>query len=276
MNIENQNFIIHFGENLNFIEIGNPYLGHEIENESADGTNFTNVANLRLFNNGLTYVFQECMLSNSSRTEIEYYKYLGPVSKIMRFLTHKVGDLYSFCDKIGEREVGTANSSLTHMLIGGYTNDANKGKIKAHLPLEHNFGFRKWFQKVTEGLGLELQLKTSNEKQGFFWTNLAGNAVNVTINILCLYLLCLVACPEQQQFFNEPIKKTSKLSFDFQVTDQKPTNTGNDYQLDKGSASNIIVPLFLIAQHQKTHRDNPARPPNQFNIASFDIVYVRR
>ena len=98
----------------------------------------------------------------------------------------------------------------------------------------------------------------------------------MTINILCLFFLSFVACPEQQQFFNEPIKKTSTLSFDFSVRDRKPTNTGNDYQLDKGSTSNIFVPLYLIAQHQKTQRDNSARPPNQFNIASFGIVHVRR
>ena len=143
VNNENQSFIIYLGENLIFIEIGNRYLGLEIEKKSADGTNFTNVDNPILVNNGLTYVFQECMLSNSSGTEIEDYKYLGPVSTIMKLLTHKDGDLYSFCDKIGERESGTANTSLTHMLIGSHTNDANNGKIKAHLPLEHIFGFRK-------------------------------------------------------------------------------------------------------------------------------------
>ena len=56
----------------------------------------------------------------------------------------------------------------------------------------------------------------------------------------------------------------------------KPVNTGNEYQLDIGSASNINVPLYLRAAHQKTLRDNPARPPNQFNNGVFDNVDVKR
>ena len=60
------------------------------------------------------------------------------------------------------------------------------------------------------------------------------------------------------------------------MTERKPVNTGNEYQLDIGSASNINVPLYLIGAHQKTQRDNPARLQNQFNNAIFDYVDVRR
>ena len=60
------------------------------------------------------------------------------------------------------------------------------------------------------------------------------------------------------------------------VTDGKPVNTGNEYQLNKGSAPNINIPLYLLVAHHKTERENPARPPNQFNNAVFDNVDVRR
>ena len=60
------------------------------------------------------------------------------------------------------------------------------------------------------------------------------------------------------------------------MTDRKPVNTGNEYQLDIRSASNINIPLYLIVAHQKTQLDNPARPPNQFNNAVFDNVGVKR
>ena len=50
------------------------------------------------------------------------------------------------------------------------------------------------------------------------------------------------------------------IIFDSRVTDRKPVNTGNKYQLYIGSASNIIVPLYLVAAYQKTQGDNPARP----------------
>ena len=60
------------------------------------------------------------------------------------------------------------------------------------------------------------------------------------------------------------------------VSDRKPVNTCNEYQLDIGSASNIKMPLYLIAAHQKTQRENPARPPNHFDNAVFDNVGLKR
>ena len=59
------------------------------------------------------------------------------------------------------------------------------------------------------------------------------------------------------------------------MTDRKPVNTGNEYQLDIGSASKINIPSNLLVVHQKTQRKNPARPPNQFNNAVFDHVDVK-
>ena len=61
----------------------------------------------------------------------------------MRLLTQKDGDLSSYFDKIDEREAGITNSSLKHLLNDSHTNDDNKGKIGANLPLEHVFGFYK-------------------------------------------------------------------------------------------------------------------------------------
>ena len=83
----------------------------------------------------------------------------------MRILTQKDGDLSSYFDKINETEAGMNDSTLKHMLINSHTNDDNRGKIRANLPLEHIFGFCKTFKKITKGLGFELQLKTSNEKK---------------------------------------------------------------------------------------------------------------
>ena len=59
------------------------------------------------------------------------------------------------------------------------------------------------------------------------------------------------------------------------MTDRKPVNTGNEYQLDIGSASNINIFLYLIVAHQKTQGENPARPPNHFNNAVFDHFGVK-
>ena len=60
------------------------------------------------------------------------------------------------------------------------------------------------------------------------------------------------------------------------MTNRKPDNTDDDYQLDIGSASIISVPFYLVAADQKTQCDNPARPSNQFKLAMFVNVDVIR
>ena len=127
-------------------------------------------------------------------------------------------------------------------------------------------------KKITKGLGFELQFKTSNEKQNIIHTTLGGNDVNVTINSIYLYIASLVPSAEQQQTFNEAIRESFTLSFDAWVTDKKIVNTGIEYQLDIGSASNINILLYLIVAHRKTQHENPARPPNQFINAVFIML----
>ena len=242
---ENQNVIFYFGENLKYIQIDNSYLEIDIEVGKADKTNFTNADEIRLVNNGLAYILQEGWLSKSAGTEMEHNKNLGNVSAILRLLTQRDGDLSSCFDKIDETEAGINNSTIKQMIIDSHTNEDNKGKIGADLPLEHFFGFCKTFKKITKALRFELQLKTSNEIQNFIYTTLGGNSGNVTINSIYLYIPSLVTSAEQQQIFSEAITESFTISFDAWMTDRKPVNTGNEYQLDIGSASNINIPLYL-------------------------------
>ena len=95
---------------------------------------------------------------------------------------------------------------------------------------------------------------------------------------MCLYLYIpsLLPSSEQQQFFNEIFRQIFTLSFDSWVTDRKPVDTGNEHQLHVGSASNINVPLYLLAAHQKTQRGHQAKSPIQFNNALSDKVDVKR
>ena len=153
---ENQNIIFYFGENLNYIQIGNSYSEIDKEIRRADRTNFANADEITLFNNGLAYIFQEGRLSTSVGTEKEHNENLGNVSMIIRLSTQKDGDLSSYFDKIDEREAGITISTLKHLLIDSHTNDDNKGKIRANLPLEYIVGFCKTFKKIAKVLGFEL------------------------------------------------------------------------------------------------------------------------
>ena len=281
---ENSQIKFYFGENHNFIQVGNGYLEFVIRIRRDDGNPFTIVAPgndiIRLVNNAFAYTIHDARISTSAGVEIEQNKYVGPISTIMRLVTEKDGDLSTYFDIINESEGGINDSTLKQMLINNHT-EAKRGLIRGHLPLEYVFGFARSFKKITKGLGFELDLRTSNRKRDILYTTLDDDDVNVTIISISLYILQLIPSPETQIIFNEAISQTFTLSYESWTTDRKPVDTAREFQLDISSASNINSPLYLIAAHQKTQRADPANPANnlsnnRFNNAIFDYVNVRK
>ena len=91
-----------------------------------------------------------------------------------------------------------------------------------------------------------------------------------------IYIYEVLSPPQNStKKFSESIESSFILFFDSWVIDWEPFNSGNEYQLDIRSASNINMPLYLIGAHQETEHDIQARPPNQFSNAIFDNVDVR-
>ena len=96
-----------FGENLNYIQVGNGYLEFEIKVKKADDINFfvaVDITNevIRLVNNASVFIFYEAIFSTSSDPEVEQNKYVGPVSTIMRLITQRDGILSTYFDIINE------------------------------------------------------------------------------------------------------------------------------------------------------------------------------
>ena len=174
-----------FGENNNYHQIGNAYLEYDITVQNPNAV-FDNNSLIRLTNNGLAYVFQEVVLATTSGSNLEHIEYVGQISTIMRVLTSKDGDLLSQFDNINEGNTDDDfdSTSLKKMLIKNQAEDADKGKIKAQLPLEHIFGFCKSFEKVTKNLGFEITFKTANLKNIIYTSIEAGTQINVTIHSL--------------------------------------------------------------------------------------------
>ena len=146
LNDSNQNFEFIFGENNNYHQIGNAYLDFDITVRNTAG-DFTNASAIRLVNNAFAYCFKEASINTTGGMDIEVNKYVGPVSTIMRVLTYKDGDLSSYFDKNGESVIDNDNP-LKKILINNHAQEANKGKIKGPLLLEHVFGFCKTFKKI--------------------------------------------------------------------------------------------------------------------------------
>ena len=144
---ENSQIKFYFGENHNFIQVGNGYLELDIRIRRDDGNAFRVRVNdgdpndlIRLVNNAFAYTIHDARISTSAGLEIEQNKYIGPISTIMRLVTQRDSDLSTYFDIIDESEDEINNSSLKKILINNHT-EANRGLIRGHLPLEYIFGF---------------------------------------------------------------------------------------------------------------------------------------
>ena len=157
---------------------------------------FVHDSAIRLTNIAFAYVFQEARLSTST-TDLEHNKYVGQISTIMRVVSSGDGDLLSQFDNINEElgadEAATTeniqSTSLNKMLITNHENDANRGKIKSQLPIEHIFGFFKTFKEVTKNLGFRITFKTANLQDSIYTTiELLVQSTSQSTVYICLYL----------------------------------------------------------------------------------------
>ena len=148
---ENAQIKFCFGENHNFIQVGNGYLDFDIRVRRANGNAF-NIGpapagdTIRLVKNAFAYAIQDARISTSAGVEIEQNKYVGPIPTIMRLVTKKDGDLFTYFDIIDQSEDEINNSSLKKILTDNHT-EANRGLIRGHLPLDFLFGFARSFKK---------------------------------------------------------------------------------------------------------------------------------
>ena len=177
---------------------------------------FDDNSRIKLTNNGLAYVFQEAILGTTSGSNLEHKKNVGQISTIMRVLTTKDGDLLLQFDNIYEGNTNDDfdSNSMKKMLNDNSENDADRGKIKAQLPLGHIIGFCKSFKKITKNHNFEISFETAN-LQNIIYTSIADGAqINVTINSLYLYVPFLIPSTETQLMFNESIQNNYRIFFD--------------------------------------------------------------
>ena len=197
LNDPDQNIEFIFGENNIYHQISNAYLEFDITVRDTAGV-FTDVSNIRLINNALAYCFKEARLSTTGGSDLEHNKYVGQASTIMRLLTSKDSDLSSCFDKSCESPLD--DNVLKRILINNHL-DANKGRYRGRLELEHIFGFCKTFEKIN--LGFHLTFKTAN-LQDIILTTIATD-INVTINNLDLCVPILIPNTQTQVMLNESI-----------------------------------------------------------------------
>ena len=199
----------------------------------------------------------------------------------MRSLTSKAGDSLSKFDKINEEMGADENAtsdnihstSLHKMLINNHI-AANRGKIKGQLPLEHIFGFCKTFKRITKNLGFHKTIKT-NDLQNIIYTTIADTTqINVTINILYLFVPILTPNTETQVMFNESIKNNYTITFESWYAERKIVVDGGEFQVGIASSQSTNSPKYLIAAHQTEVRRGTANKRN--NTSIFDHVDVKK
>ena len=202
--------------------------------------------------------------------DLEDIKDVGQVSTIIRLLTSKDNDLSSFFDKNGEAVMNDDNP-LKQILINNHAEEADKGKIKGHLHLEHIFGFCNTFKKLTKNLGYQLKLKMI-DLQDIIFTTIA-NDINATINSLYLYVPILITNNQTQVMFKETTMNNYTITFDSRYTERKISNDGRELQVDIGSAQKINSPKNLISAFQTIARKIPNKASNP---ATFDSNHVTK
>ena len=163
------------------------------------------------------------------------------------------------------------NSPLKQILINNHAVDGNKGKIKGQLALEHIFGFRKTFRKITKNLGFHLKFKM-NDLQYIVFTTIA-NDITVTINSLYLYVPQQIPSTTTQVLFNESIMNNYTITFDSWYTERKISKDGRELQVDIASAQGINSPKYLISAFQTIARTTANKAVNP---AIFDSNHVRK
>ena len=150
LNLSDQNIKFIFGENNNYHQIGNGYLEFNITVRKKDTTNFHIEDPVRLLNNRYAFCFKEARLSTNIGSDIEYNKFCGQVSTIMKVLSNKDDDLLSQFGNINENDIPLLERladllpqirSTPHQktLIDNHL-DANKGKAKKRISM-----FRRYF-----------------------------------------------------------------------------------------------------------------------------------
>ena len=241
---------------------------------------FVDASPIRLTINGFAYVFREARLTTPT-TDLEHNKYVGQISTIMRVISTKDGDLFSQFDNINEEtganEAATSDNirstSLNIMLITNHEEDANRGKIKGQLPLEHLFGFCDTFKKFTKNLGFRITFKTANLQNIIYKTIADATQINVTINSLYLFVPFLIPATETQLMFNESIQNNYRIFFDEWCTERRNV-TDQIFLVDSGSAQSVNSPKYMICGH---HTESRSGLPNKRNTNSrFDNNNARK
>ena len=193
----------------------------------------------------------------------------------MRLKRQRDGVLSMYFHMINENKKATKNTSLKQIPINNHT-EPHGGLIRGNLLLEDIFGFYNSFRKLTEGLGIELEIRTSNRKQDILYKTLGDSDVNVTFNNNNLNIPTINPSPKTETIVAEAITKSCTLSYEFWTIDRKPVDTATELQADISTASNINFPLYLIEVHQKTQEIDPAAPAINLSKNGFVNAFFLR
>ena len=104
---------------------------------------------IRIVNNAFVFTFHDARIPTPTGTEIEQNRFVGPASTVLRFLTHKDGDLSTYFDKVDESENSTNNSTLNQRLIKNHITNFRR-LVGGHTPLEYIFEFCKTLSKTAK------------------------------------------------------------------------------------------------------------------------------
>ena len=225
-----------------YLELNFHVLNAGTNNRYVDGSN------IRLVILGPIALFSNYKLTTSSGKHLENIDHAHIVSLMYKLLTSSKGsdDL-----SIGfDRDRNRRQRELTN-------NKTQKGKYHIRIYLKDIFGFAKYQDKGTYGLGYKLTL-TRNTNNAVLNKDNAINLGRIKINGIEWYVPHYTPSMQQQSILSKQIinKTPTEIKYPERSVFMKEVNTQNFWTFELGTQEGINIPIWIFVAFQQNDRQN--------------------
>ena len=240
-----------------YLELNFDVLHAATNNRYVDGND------IRLVNLGPIALFSNYKLTNSSSKHLENIDHAHKVSLIYTLITSSKGS-DDLC--IGfDRDRGRTQRELTYI-------KSQKGKYHVRIYLKDVFGFAKYQEKATYGLGYKL---TSTRNTDNDVLN-KGNAINIgksKINAIEWYVPHYTPSMQQQSILSKQIinKTPTQIQYPERYVFMKEVNTQNFWTFELGAQEGINIPTWVFVAFQQNDRQHDQNSNND-NFVRLPVI----
>ena len=249
INTTNSQVYINIPKEDSVISLLNSYLELNFDVlHAATNNRYVDGNDIRLVNLGSIAIFSIDKLTTSSGKQLENIDHAHRVSLMYKLLTSSKGsDDLSICF---DRDRNRRQRELTN-------NKSQKGKYHVRIYLKDVFGFAKYLEEATYGLGYKLTL-TRNTDNAVLNKGNSVNIAKIKINAIEWYVPHYTPSIQQQSILSKQI--ISKTPKQFQYPERsvfmKEVNTQNFWTFELGTKEGMNFSTWIFVVFQQNDRQN--------------------